>query len=147
MKQLRDLFFEAIREANINAIECLIEKGISVNHVKILDHSALVYACEFNNAETIRCLLSHSADIHYKSTSNHRTALHIAVLNKNINSIRVLLEHGADPHALDIFRNSPLGYSKDVDNEIYQFMQNFIDNQKLVDKISCFNETNDGLIF
>ncbi|KAI4543375.1 hypothetical protein MG293_006169 [Ovis ammon polii] len=94
---------------------------------KRICESPLLLAAKENNIQALRKLLKYEAcDVHQKG----QTALHIAVMNQNVNLVKALLAHGASvsaratgsafrlsPHNLIYFGEHPLSFAACMGSE------------------------------
>jgi len=65
----------------------LIRAGCDINAKDNLGKTALHYACEFGQDDTIELLLKHNADPNTKEFSNGLTPLHSSVENGQFNAV------------------------------------------------------------
>ncbi|XP_031637030.1 GA-binding protein subunit beta-1-like [Contarinia nasturtii] len=79
----------------IDAIKCLIERGLSVNSEDSLKRSPLHYAARWGHAEVIKCLIEHGANVNAIDIKK-RTALHYAARWGNVKEIQLLIKNGAN---------------------------------------------------
>jgi ankyrin repeat protein len=75
--------------------ELLVDKGKSVDQIKINDITLLLYVCEQGHKELAKLLLEKGADVN-KAEENGRTSLFTACFQGNKEIVKLLLEKGAD---------------------------------------------------
>ena len=97
--------------------ECIDQHPDSVNRVGAGGQSPLIRCSIVGFAEGVDLLLRSGADVTYSSPDKAgdiymKTALHLAVGNKNYRCVQLLLEHGADRSAKDAQGLTPLDYVK-----------------------------------
>jgi ankyrin repeat protein len=75
----------------------------------------LLFAVRDGNAEMMRLLLEHGADL-AQTSGNHTSPLVLALLNGQVGIATELLETGADPNAADDYHRAPLFAAIDLRN-------------------------------
>jgi uncharacterized protein len=80
-------------------VKKLLQAGANPNIVSSNGESPLMAAARAGNAESVKALLEHGADVNAKEKLRGQTALMWAVSQQHPDVVRVLLEHGADPGA------------------------------------------------
>jgi Ankyrin repeats (3 copies) len=77
------------------AANALIAAGANVDSRDRNGYTPLMKQASLGNAEVIRVLIEHHADISAKEPTMQMTALDIAIANKNVDAVKVLREAGA----------------------------------------------------
>lgn len=77
-------------------VKKLLQAGANPNIVSSTGESPLMAAAQAGNADSVRSLLEHGADVNAKEKLRGQTALMWAVSQQHPDVVRVLLEHGAD---------------------------------------------------
>ena len=89
-------------------IRAIIDHGVDVNAVGKDNRTALILACEQNNADAINVLLNAGADTGIANTDGN-TCLHAAVNeNSSRDILQALIDHGADVNAENMNNTTPL---------------------------------------
>lgn len=76
----------------------------------------LISAIKQNDNKGIEELVREGADVNDKDIEG-KTALHHAVLKKNVDVVAFLIDQGAELEARDIYGKSPLAYAKALKNK------------------------------
>lgn len=105
-----DLLVYAAGQKDGDAVEYLLDKGISPNHSNDLGHTPLIFAASAGNLEYVQVLLDRGADVNAKN-SLMETALNLSIANEYENIALLLIEKGADVNAKDMDGMTPLHYS------------------------------------
>lgn len=107
------LYF-ASSKGNLNAVNTLLDvKNIDVNRATILGYSPLLVAVQQMNTDIVQRLLQANADVN-QVTENKMSALHLAVLNNDVNMVDLLLKvPGINPNQLSSTDDSPLSLAKE----------------------------------
>ncbi len=103
-----DEFIDRARQGDINAINLLITAGINPNVAEIIEgKTALMWAAEFGDIDTVRALLSWVANV---DTKNKRgsTALMFAAKGGYAEIVKLFLKKGADVNAKNNLGRTPL---------------------------------------
>jgi hypothetical protein len=100
----------AIRNSYTDIAKLLLENGARI------DGDTLLYATMYSKYEIINIILKKAIDINYIDRVYNRTALSIAVLNKNKVIVELLLEKGADPNISVPEDDTPLNISISILN-------------------------------
>jgi ankyrin repeat protein len=79
-------------------VELLLKHGANVNQADGVGTTPLMMAAAAGNADVVKVLLDHGADVNAKEHSNEQTALMFAANLDRAEVISVLLAHGADPN-------------------------------------------------
>jgi ankyrin repeat protein len=98
---------ESNKEDKYNVLLKMLDMGADPNLKDSNGWTALHYACEFGDFDSVKILVNHKAVIDFFS-NNHRTPLHLAALNNFPEILKYLLENGADPNFKDNSGCSPL---------------------------------------
>lgn len=72
---------------------------------------------DYNNATGIKFLLAHGANVDCRNEYK-QTALHRAIMRRNVAATEMLLEHGADVQAADRDGKTPVDLAKTCENEV-----------------------------
>src|SRR5271168_378490 len=92
--QTADDFFRVIRAGDLNALRQLSAHAVNVKDR--LDTTPLHYAALYGNAESVRILLEHDADVHARNKSEATPLIYGA---HNFEKTRLLVEKGANVNA------------------------------------------------
>ncbi len=87
----------AAQVGDVASARLLVDAGANVNDQSAAGTSATVLAAHSNHDEVVALLLDRGADVNAASAGY--TALHAAILRRNIKAVQVLIEHGADVNA------------------------------------------------
>ena len=101
--QTAEDFFRAIRGGDVDSLRRL--SATSVNVKDRLDTTPLHYAALYGNAESVRILLEHGADVNARNKSGATPLLYGAY---NFDKARLLVEKGADVNAKSGGEMTPL---------------------------------------
>jgi len=109
---------------NVTAALWLIEKGADVNSADQQGIPPLIYAVRNHKNKTLTsALLKAGADVNYQSRLQKNTALHYAVIKKDIEMAKILLAYGADIHIKNESKKSPLDMAiENKDEEMIQVL-------------------------
>jgi ankyrin len=83
----------------VKALEYLLEQGADPE-VSALGFRPLHFAVKWGNAEVVKALIAHKADVNAAQVPAVDPPLHVAVFGGNMEIIRLLLDHGAKVNAL-----------------------------------------------
>ena len=103
-------FIQAARKGDLLRMEDFLQKGAEVDAPDYRNRSALVHAVNTGQAQSVRFLLEHGADVGYYDCEG-TTLLHLALACKKPDTelIKVLVEYGCDVNApYHIESNTPL---------------------------------------
>ena len=89
--------FAAVRYADEEILEMLLEAGADVNQTNERGISPLMRASIWENEVAVEWLLKHGADVNHTTPSGD-SALSIASFYHHAGVVRLLLAHGADPN-------------------------------------------------
>ena len=137
-KETLSIFFEAIDQDNVNQLLAFRNNNLDIYKSYRNGQIFLHYASLLGKVETIHTLVSKiGVDVNIKD-QNGKTALHHAVLNKDIesriSSIYTLIELGADVYALDNLGYKPSDYvAVDKDKHYYEY---FLEQKEKLIKIA-----------
>ncbi len=99
---------EAVSSKNVNLVKKLISKAISVNAIYSRSTS-LLNATYNEDIEIIKILIG--ADVNVSTVGGY-TSLISAASSRIVEIVRMLLDSGVDVHAMNLFNNTALYYSK-----------------------------------
>ena len=86
-----------------------MRSGCSLNKVDAEGLSALHYASELGQDDTLELLIKHKANVDIQATKSGKTPLHVAIENGQFNSMMILWEQGkADPNIQDTLNGDSL---------------------------------------
>lgn len=94
----RTVLMLAAALGRVDVIEDLVDGKLDVDQTDTAGRTALIYATEAGQVQSIRALLARGAAINYQIPGSGNTALLIAVLYQKTEAVRVLLSLGADPN-------------------------------------------------
>ena len=94
------LHFAAIKGYQA-AMMYLLDQGADINAEVDTGYTALHDAVNEGNFDSVKFFVDHGARINVQNNEERYTALHCAVLNKDIKIVALLLEKGADVYAKD----------------------------------------------
>ena len=97
-EQNAKLFFDAIKQNDIEAVEVLLEEGVDVNAKDNYGATPLISAAFFGYTEIAELLLEAGADPNIKDKDGW-TPLMIAAMDGKTGVVKLLLKAGADPNA------------------------------------------------
>ncbi|MCC9656900.1 ankyrin repeat domain-containing protein [Rhodopirellula halodulae] len=83
-------------------VEWLLSKDVQVDHRDSFGRTALMYACTADNAETVKLLLDHGADVNLVDNEENFSPLMFAAAEGQLEVVELLLKAGADPTKADI---------------------------------------------
>lgn len=95
----------------LSIVEYLIEKGANPVALDTLDGSPLWFAARAGQAEVIKVLVKHGADVHEKSVGG-QSLLHRAIFSFDLKTVQTLVELGVDIHLKDPDGRSALKIAK-----------------------------------
>ena len=103
------LFFAVVSGPNGHPeiVNLLLKSQAQVNLTDSKGRSALHYAAELGQDDTMELLLAHGADPNIKETGSERTPMHLAIENGQFNSVQLLWQHssgGKAGHRIDLTR-------------------------------------------
>lgn len=98
----------AIDEKLFDVAAELIKAGANVNIYGKERYSPLYNACDRNNFELVKLLVSKGAKVNAKCGQSKRTPLFEAMYPDNYEMVKFLLEKGADPNAKDKNGDTPM---------------------------------------
>jgi ankyrin repeat protein len=84
-----------IETGNIKALSRLIDKGAKVGLWNSLSGALIHHATKSGAEDILALLLESRADVNDKHPLENNTALHLAVINQNIDAVHLLLQHHA----------------------------------------------------
>ena len=96
-KAVDDRDFALGLAADSQAANALLAAGAKVDSRDKNGYTPLMKQASLGNAEVIRVLIAHHADLAAKEPTMQMTALDIAIANKNVDAAKVLREAGARP--------------------------------------------------
>ena len=106
---------------NVEMIELFIKHGAQVDR-----SGALIVAAQYGKLETVRCLISHGANVNliqwtdtmiFKRPDQVDSALHRAVKGSHDAVVALLLENGADVSLEDANGKTPLDLARDMEKD------------------------------
>lgn len=142
-KDIADLDFDSTAEESVGAygdeaeeslltfatmqphtLSMLLDRKADPNETNWFGKTPLMYAAQFNQAESAKLLLAHGARTEPYTVknmfscieTNHLSALHYAVRYSSIDLIRLLLKNGAPTSAKDSNGHTPLEYLSSYNN-------------------------------
>jgi hypothetical protein len=89
-------YHSAAAKGNIEAINRLQSNGSDINKVDGSGTTALIYAVNINQKESVIALLKAGADVNARDMKLGNTPLHHAILQGNVSFVRLFVENGAD---------------------------------------------------
>jgi hypothetical protein len=108
-KSCKELFLEAVTNADFFLVQLLTSCGIDVNYKSDWENTALQIASEQENLGILHLLLAHGANVNERNFwAYNETALHSAIQKKSFRSVKILIKHGADVNFRDAFGDTPL---------------------------------------
>lgn len=104
----RDLI-DAVQQSHPTRVEELLAGGLSVETQDVAGSPLLLIAAEEGNTRIVKMLLDRSANPNVSTDRyGHRTPLHWAVSNFDVQSIKALVDSGANVNTTDDYGNTPL---------------------------------------
>lgn len=104
----RDLI-DAVQQNRPTRVEELLASGLEVDTQDVAGSTLLLIAAEEGGTRIVRMLLDRGANPNVSTDRyGHRTPLHWAASNFDIESIKALLDHGANVNAPDDYGHTPL---------------------------------------
>ncbi|MCX6252129.1 MAG: ankyrin repeat domain-containing protein [Bacteroidetes bacterium] len=91
-----ELLLKAAKSNDIKAMNELLDKGVDVNAKNHYGVTALFFAIDKNNLETVMLLLERGADPNLKDSFYNETPFGWAIYKKNQVIINAMIDHGAD---------------------------------------------------
>ena len=132
----------AVISQNVEVVKYLIGLKCKFNQ-DLNDRTPLHYAVETSNADIIREILNYAQELKEQKENiidtidqyNH-TALHLAVINNNLEVAKILLEKGANANAVDISFKAPIHYAVANNNiEMIELLK-----EKKADITKCYQD-------
>jgi len=109
-----ELMYAAAFGGHVNSVRSLLKRGVAVNAKDAMGDTALIHACEWDNAEVARVLIDHGADINATNNSGD-TALITAITSpEHTNCVKLLLKHRADFTIKNSYRETALKTAKNM---------------------------------
>jgi len=71
----------------------------------------LIYEVAHHNIESVKEAIREGCNINYRSKSDNKTYLHVAVINFDVEITKLLIEAGAEIDCIDNNMNTPLMYA------------------------------------
>jgi len=105
----------AAKACGADMIQMLVNKGIPVDKPDSKGRTPLMLASA-NNIHAVKALLDFGADPNHKTDSGY-TALHTAVVAKNLGIARLLLSNGANPNTMDSKGEHIMLYATEVGSD------------------------------
>lgn len=88
---------QSIAQNNITNVKKLVTLGVDINTLDSENKSILYFPIKLGYSELLEYLLSLTLVVINSQDLTGNTALHYAIIAKNINYVRLLLEHNANP--------------------------------------------------
>lgn len=109
IQKRKDLYplHDAAKNGNIENVIMLLGKGLDVNRLDDIGHSASFYAVNGGHAGVCKILFKHSANINEKDIIQ-KSLLHWAAYKGHIEIVKLLLEHGAEVDPKDSSGKTPI---------------------------------------
>jgi ankyrin repeat protein len=104
----------------VKALEYLLEQGADPE-VSALGFRPLHLAVKWGNAQVVKALIAHKADVNAAQVPAVDPPLHVAVFGGNMEIIRLLLDHGAKVNALGRNGSTALHHAT-WNDEIFNFL-------------------------
>ena len=94
VNQLKTLFFNAVRDGNLQEVHALMQKGVDLDSKDDNDYTPLHYAAMVNNVSIADILLKNGVSIDSQAITK-RTPLHIGAQFGSVEVVKLLTENGA----------------------------------------------------
>ncbi len=112
--------FYAIDGGHLEALEYMLEDGVSVNQVALNGWTPLLRAASVNSSPHIAtCLIKHGASIDIVDKKN-KNAILIATVNGNLPFVKVLIENGANFKFKNKFGKTLYDLAVSMDRTVYE---------------------------
>lgn len=105
--EIKEAFFEAVKENNVAKVQELVGRGVSVDEVGSRNKRAIHYAAENGHREMVNFLILSKADINVVDR-DEGTPLHYVTRNNNITMAEQLLDAGAKIDAVSEYHTTAL---------------------------------------
>ena len=112
-------------QGNIEVVNSLINKGVSIYDFSCDNYLPIHYAAKNNHFDIIKRLFNEDNEIIHKVASYRDTPLHIAAESESIEAMICLIKLGSDIHATNFGLLTPLGVLCNQ-NDKYKVMINKI---------------------
>ena len=116
VNQLKTLFFNAVRDGNLQEVHALMQKGVDLDSKDDNDYTPLHYAAMVNYVSIADILLQNGAAIDLQSITK-RTPLHIGSQFGSVEVVKLLIEKGAKIDQKDQYGFSALHVAVEHDQE------------------------------
>jgi len=104
-------WFKLIKDGKSYKIDLLLWLGRDADSLDSRNETALHYACQMGNLETVKILLDYGADVNLADMSNS-VALHYACEMGHLEIVRLLLDAGANVNAVDDYGQTASFFAK-----------------------------------
>ncbi len=109
--EINEKLFEAVKNADINEINRLLNRGADVNY-RVLNDTTLTFACSEKQSEVALTLIKGGADINATTTDGF-TPLALASRNGMTDIVKILIRKGADINVENKGGYTPLHYASE----------------------------------
>ena len=138
VNQLKTLFFNAVRDGNLQEVHALMQKGVDLDSKDDNDYTPLHYAAMVNYVSIADILLQNGAAIDFQSITK-RTPLHIGSQFGSVEVVKLLIENGAKLDQKDQYGFSALHVA--VKREQHSIIEILLKNGAKVDLRNGDNRT------
>lgn len=132
-QNMNDSLYQAVVNNDTTAIKDFVKKGADVNFVKEqgwVKINLLTTAVNKKNADAVKVLLQHGADVNWEDGFN-TTALMYAASSGNIEIVKLLLNKGADIKHKDKQGNDAISAAKQgKHSDIVILLQEWLEKKK-----------------
>ena len=108
LSQGKSPIYIAVKQKQLEAVECLIARGADLNIVNESGKTALGIAFFVEHQQLIWLLMKHGADLYAPMNANRDTPLHMAAAKGYLKMVDFLLSRNANPNAVNQKGNTPL---------------------------------------
>ena len=109
VSKVKERLLDAVNESDTATVRLLLEAGADPATHNEYDDSLLSLACDRGNADIVRLLLDHGADVNDGNNEWEETPLHAACLHDHTDIVKILLSRtNCEINAMDDRRRTPL---------------------------------------
>ena len=113
---LIERFHNAARDGDVSLVESMLQEGVPVDCVDLIDQTALFRAAANNRTDVIRLLLQKGADVNKRDRFG-RTPVHHAARENSTEAIAMLIEHGASINITNDKGDKPIDLARQYGSE------------------------------
>jgi len=114
---------DAVMQNNVAGVRELLASGVPVDTPDVVGATLLLSATQNGQTRIVKILLDQGANPNVTDIHDHRTPLHFAVLNFDVESIKALLDRGANINATDDYGGTALmEAASTTDRETVKFL-------------------------